>query len=100
MQFGQGLIKSHPYIYTQINALKTNNVEAFDKAFFDHIGLVFNAFSKSIIFYFQGEEFLVKKIFKRYKKKLTWVSAEFTLLTNIAFRILGPSLKKKRKYKC
>ena len=48
MQFGQGLIKSHPYIYKQINALKNNNVESFDKAFFAHIGLVFTAFSKSL----------------------------------------------------
>jgi acyl-CoA dehydrogenase len=96
MQFGQGLIKSHPYIYTQINALKTNNVEAFDKAFFDHIGLVFNAFCKSIIFYFsRGRVSCQKGIFKRYKQKLTWVSAEFTLLTNIALGILGPSLKKR-----
>ena len=96
MQFGQGLIKSHPYIYTQINALKTNNVIAFDKAFFDHIGLVFNAFSKSVIFYFtRGRVSCQKGQFKRYKQKLTWVSAEFTLLTNVALGILGPSLKKR-----
>jgi acyl-CoA dehydrogenase len=96
MQFGQGLIKSHPYIYTQINALKTNNVEAFDKAFFDHIGLVFNAFSKSVIFYFsRGRVSSQKGEFKRFKQKLTWVSAEFTLLTNVALGILGPSLKKR-----
>lgn len=96
MQFGQGLIKSHPYIYTQINALKTNNVPAFDKAFFDHIGLVFNAFSKSVIFYFtRGRASCQKGQFKRYKQKLSWVSAEFTLLTNVALGILGPSLKKR-----
>ena len=96
MQFGQGLIKSHPYIYTQINALKTNNVIAFDKAFFDHIGLVFNAFSKSVIFYFtRGRVSCQKGQFKRFKQKLTWVSAEFTLLTNVALGILGPSLKKR-----
>mgnify|MGYP002776225729 FL=1 len=96
MQFGQGLIKSHPYIYTQINALKTNNVKAFDKVFFEHIGLVFNAFSKSVIFYFtRGRVSCQKGQFKRYKQKLTWVSAEFTLLTNVALGILGPSLKKR-----
>ena len=33
--------------------------------------------------------------FQRYKQKLSWVSAEFTLLTNIALGILGPSLKKR-----
>ena len=29
MQFGQGLIKSHPYIYTQINALKQTMLKLF-----------------------------------------------------------------------
>ncbi|MDZ7818520.1 MAG: acyl-CoA dehydrogenase [Aliarcobacter sp.] len=96
MQFGQGLIKSHPYIYTQINALKNNNVQSFDKAFFAHIGLVFNAFSKSLAYYLtRGQINCQKGHFQRYKQKLTWVSSEFTLLTNVALGILGPSLKKR-----
>ena len=96
MQFGQGLIKSHPYIYKQITALKNNNVENFDDAFFSHIGLVFNSFCKSLVYYFsRGQISCQKGHFKRYKQKLTWVSAEFTLLTNVALGILGPSLKKR-----
>ena len=96
MQFGQGLIKSHPYIYTQINALNSNNVNSFDKAFFAHIGLVFNAFCKSLAYYFSRAQINCQKgPFQRYKQKLTWVSAEFTLLTNVALGILGPSLKKR-----
>lgn len=96
MQFGQGLIKSHPYIYTEITALKSNNVKGFDKAFFAHIALVFNAFCKSLIYYFTRAKLNFQKSeFKRYKQKLTWVSSEFTLLTNLALVILGPSLKKR-----
>ena len=96
MQFGQGLIKSHPYIYKQITALKNNNVENFDDAFFSHIGLVFNSFCKSLVYYFsRGQISCQKGHFKRYKQKLTWVSAEFTLLTSVALGILGPSLKKR-----
>lgn len=48
MQFGQGLIKSHPYIYKEIQALNKNDVEAFDEAFFSHIKLVVKAFAKTI----------------------------------------------------
>jgi acyl-CoA dehydrogenase len=96
MQFGQGLIKSHPHIYKQINALNNNNVQAFDKEFFAHIGLVFTAFSKSLAYYFTRAVINCQKgEFKRYKEKLTWVSCEFTLLTNVALGILGPSLKKR-----
>lgn len=96
MQFGQGLIKSHPYIHKQITALNSNNVEKFDKVFFSHIGLGFNAFAKSLAFYLtRGQISCQKGEFRRYKQKLTWVSAEFTLLTNVALGILGPSLKKR-----
>ena len=96
MQFGQGLIKSHPYIYKQITALNSNNVEKFDKVFFSHIGLGFNAFAKSLAYYLtRGQISCQKGEFRRYKQKLTWVSAEFTLLTNVALGILGPSLKKR-----
>jgi acyl-CoA dehydrogenase len=96
MQFGQGLIKSHPYIYSEITALKNNNAKGFDKAFFAHIALVFNAFTKSLAYYFTRAVINCQKgEFKRYKEKLTWVSCEFTLLTNLALGILGPSLKKR-----
>ncbi len=96
MQFGQGLIKSHPYIYKQIEALNNNNVKAFDKVFFSHVGLVYSAFCKSLIYYVtRGNISCQKGNFQRYKQKLSWVSAEFTLLTNIALGILGPSLKKR-----
>lgn len=96
MQFGQGLIKSHPYIYKQITALNSNNVEKFDNVFFSHIGLGFNAFAKSLAYYLtRGQISCQKGEFQRYKQKLAWVSAEFTLLTNVALGILGPSLKKR-----
>lgn len=96
MQFGQGLIKSHPYIYKQINALKDNNVNKFDEAFFSHIGLSISALSKSIVYYITRGFFVrTKGDFQRYKQKLVWVSADFTFLTNLALAIIGPALKKR-----
>ena len=96
MQFGQGLIKSHPYIYRQINALKTNNIKAFDDAFFSHIGLVLSAFSKTIFYYLTRGFFIsTKGSFKRYKQKLVWVSADFTFLSNLILALVGPALKKR-----
>lgn len=96
MQFGQGLIKSHPYIYKQINALKANNVESFDKGFFSHVGLGYTSFCKSLFYYFTRAYIVCEKgEFSRYKQKVTWVSSEFTFLTNLALGILGPALKKR-----
>lgn len=96
MQFGQGLIKSHPYIYKQINALKYNNIESFDKGFFSHIRLGYSSFCKTIVYNLtRGHIICEKGDFARFKQKVSWVSAEFTLLTNIALVILGPALKKR-----
>lgn len=96
MQFGQGLIKSHPYIYTQIQALNNKDVKAFDDAFFSHVQLVIQAFAKSFVYYCSRGYFIgAKGEFKRYKQKIQWASASFTLLSNIALGLLGPALKKR-----
>ncbi len=96
MQFGQGLIKSHPYIYKQISALKNNDLEEFDNAFFSHVGLAISSMFKSITYYLTRAFFVkTKGDFTRYKQKLIWVSADFTFLTNMALAIIGPALKKR-----
>lgn len=96
MQFGQGLIKCHPYLYDQVNALKANDVKAFDELFFAHIGLVNHALFKSLFYYFTRAFFAkAPKQFKRYKQKLQWVSSEFTLLSNTSLLFFGAALKKK-----
>lgn len=96
MQFGQGLIKSHPYIYKEINALRSNNIESFDKGFFAHINLGYSSFCKTLFYYItRGHIICEKGEFTRYKQKVTWVSSEFTFLANVALGILGPALKKR-----
>ncbi len=96
MQFGQGLIKSHPYIYKQINALKQKNILAFDDAFFSHIGLTISSMCKTIVYYFTRGFFInTKGEFRRYKQKLVWVSADFTFLSNLTLALIGPALKKR-----
>lgn len=96
MQFGQGLIKSHPYIYKQITALKNNDIKAFDESFFSHVGLATSALCKSVVYYLTRGFFIsTKGDFQRYKQKLVWVSADFTFLTNLILAVVGPALKKR-----
>jgi len=96
MQFGQGLIKSHPYILKQIEALNANDVKAFDRSFFSHVGLVNHSLAKTITCYFTRAYFVkTPGTFKRYRQKLIWASSEFTLFSNIALGLLGPALKKR-----
>jgi acyl-CoA dehydrogenase len=100
MQFGQGLIKCHPYLYNQVNAIKSNNIDEFDKLFFSHIKLVNTSIFKSIIYYFTRGRFILiksknKNNFKRYKQKLVWITSIFTSLSNISLIFFGAQLKQR-----
>lgn len=96
MQFGQGLIKSHPYINKQINAIENDDLKAFDEAFFAHTALVSKSFFRTIVCFFTRARFIsTGGEFKNYKRKLFWASAQYTLLTNVVLAIVGPALKKR-----
>ena len=38
--FGQGVIRSHPYVYQEITALEQADVKGFDRVFWHHLGSV------------------------------------------------------------
>ena len=96
MQFGQGLIKCHPYLYDEVEALKSNNIKEFDRLLFSHIGLVNSSLFKSVFYYFTRANFVnTQTQFRRYRQKLVWVSAEFTLLSNTSLLFFGAQLKKR-----
>lgn len=96
MQFGQGLIKCHPYLYKQVQALQSDNTKEFDDLFFSHIGLVLKAFLKKMAYYLtRGYIAQPTGHFKRQKQKLLWVSSDFTFLSNLSLALFGANIKKK-----
>ncbi|WP_419770058.1 MAG: acyl-CoA dehydrogenase [Candidatus Marinarcus sp.] len=96
MQFGQGLIKCHPYLYQQVKALEKGDTKTFDALLFSHIGLVTHALGKTVAYYFtRGYIAQTQGNFKRYKQKLVWVSSDFTFLSNLSLAIFGANIKKK-----
>lgn len=96
MQFGQGLIKCHPYLYQQVQALQNDDTKSFDGLLFSHIGLVIKAFIKKMAYYStRGYIGIVNGNFKREKQKLLWVSSDFTFLSNLSLALFGANIKKK-----
>ncbi|AXX92053.1 acyl-CoA dehydrogenase [Malaciobacter molluscorum LMG 25693] len=96
MQFGQGLIKSHPYLYKQVIAIKNNDINSLDKALTNHIKSAISLSIKSLIYFLtRGLVINTKGEFKQYKRKLVWASTSFASLTNITLAILGANIKKK-----
>jgi acyl-CoA dehydrogenase len=98
--FGQGAIRSHQFILSEINALTSKDVRSFDKAFFGHIGLVVrNLFRTVFLSLTRGR--LVRSPVSgpsaAYFKKMAWASASFAILADAALFSLGGELKRKEK---
>ncbi len=100
MIFGQGAIRCHPYIYQEVEALNQGDVSAFDRALWNHIGLVVrNSFRSVLLSLSRGllARSPVPGPTARYYRKLAWASATFALLTDLAMIALGGSLKRREK---
>ncbi len=102
--FGQGAIRSHPYIFQEMSALEEedwdDSIRKFDKAFFGHIRFFISNYTRSFLHGLTGSIFVytgAKRPASGYYKKLTRISAVFGLLADVSLLTLGASLKRKEK---
>ena len=98
--FGQGAIRCHPYVYQEIEALNQSDVGAFDRAFWNHIGLmVRNGFRSGLLNISRGylAPSPVKGPTAKYYRKLAWASAAFAFLTDLTLISFGGTLKRREK---
>lgn len=98
--FGQGAIRCHPYLYEEIQALKTGDLRAFDRAFWAHGGhVVRNAFRAALLSLSRGclAASPVRGPAARYYRKLAWTSASFAFLADVALITMGGAVKKEEK---
>lgn len=98
--YGQGVIRCHPHVYSEITAIEADDATAFDKAFFAHVGLTFqNMLKMTLLSFTRG--YLHKSTSKGagcyYEKKLAWSSATFAFLSDFIMAYFGGSLKQKEK---
>ncbi len=100
MIFGQGAIRCHPYIYSEISALNNSDVFAFDRVFWNHIGLmVRNGFRAVLLSVSRGyfAHAPVNGPTAGYYRKLEWASATFAFLADLALFSFGGTLKRREK---
>lgn len=97
--FGQGAIRCHPYVLKELQAAEKDDLKAFDKALFGHIGHIFSQASRSLVLgatdgrlvsYERGELKRPVQLIKRYSSSLAFLS-------DYAMIVLGASLKRKEK---
>lgn len=104
--FGQGAIRSHPFIYKELESLSEHDeneaLKQFDRALFGHarffitntIRCFFNGVTNAL--FIRAPSRANKKV-KRYYKQATRMSAAFALVTDVSLMILGGSLKRREK---
>lgn len=97
--YGQGAIRSHPYLLKEMTALQSDDKEGFDDYFWKHIFSVFSNAARSFVL---GMAFLTRIIrLSRTRTstlaeaKLTYLSSMFSLVSDIALATYGGSLKRK-----
>ncbi|CAA6799982.1 MAG: Butyryl-CoA dehydrogenase (EC [uncultured Campylobacterales bacterium] len=98
IQFGQGVIRCHPYAYKEIEALSAGDTKTFDTNFFKHIGFVFTNFTRMILLSISRGYLHYPKSkspLKNYERKLAWSSATFAFLTDLVLGYYGGALKQK-----
>ena len=98
IQFGQGVIRCHPYAYDEIEALETGNIEAFDKLFFSHIGFgLRNLVRTELLSLTRGRLHFSNKspFIAQYERKLAWSSANFAFMTDTVMGLYGGGFKQK-----
>lgn len=108
--YGQGVMRCHPYLRSELTAAMNNDVRGFDKIFRRHIGFALCQFSRLIVYGITGGRWIKLKGEKAKKDKkekkapeeillhhhlqqLTRMSNAFVVLTDITLLVLGKRLK-------
>jgi acyl-CoA dehydrogenase len=99
--YGQGAIRSHPYVYDEILALQQGDLRGFDRTLWAHLGFSMrNLVRAGTLSLTRGAWVKVPppqtmaKATARYGQKLVWASAWFACLSDYAMLRYGGSLKR------
>lgn len=97
--FGQGAIRSHPYVLKEIESIRNQNLSAFDKAIWGHFQFILSNWMKSFIFIFTDAK-LTKApagVTKCYYQLIHRYSSNLAFLADFCMLSLGAQLKRMEK---
>ncbi|MDX9699314.1 MAG: acyl-CoA dehydrogenase [Rhodocyclaceae bacterium] len=100
--FGQGAVRCHPYVLDEMNAARNNDLAAFDRAFWGHVGYTVSSAARALVMGLTGSHFVkvpdgVAPETRRYYQQLTRFSAAFAFLADLSMGTMGGALKRKEK---
>lgn len=102
--FGQGAIRSHPYLLSEINAVNETepdkSIYDFDQALFGHIGFVASNVFRSLWLGLTNARLMFtpgSSDTAYYYRQLNRLSACFAVMSDMSLAVLGGGLKRKEK---
>jgi acyl-CoA dehydrogenase len=105
MIFGQGALRSHPYLLKEVQSFHNPNAKKalrdFDNALFAHVGFVISNVVRSFVMGITGGR-LIRSVpgsqhTKYYYQQLVRMSSAFALISDVCLGILGGTLKRREK---
>lgn len=104
MIFGQGAIRSHPYVLDEMKAGMLEDEKErlfeFDKSLWGHIGFAFSNAVRALVLAATHARYThapVKGETRRYYQHINRYSAAFALMADVAMLTMGGALKRKEK---
>jgi acyl-CoA dehydrogenase len=94
--FGQGALRAHPFAYKEVKAIGDRDSVGFDTAFWGHVGHVVSNTCRSIVLSVTRGALAPSPVngpTAKYYRRLSWASATFAILADIAMGSLGGTLK-------
>lgn len=97
--FGQGVIRCHPYVFQEMESVRKNDLQAFDRAFWGHAALVLANFVKSLVFNFTDGRFTKapQSKLKRQYQLIHRYSTNLVFIADFAMAVMGGQLKRREK---
>ncbi len=97
--FGQGAMRAHPTLLQELEALRDDDLQAFDAAFKQHVGNLVGNMVRSVWFGITRGLFTPhgRGELARHYGELSHLAASFALIADITLAILGEKLKRKER---
>jgi acyl-CoA dehydrogenase len=99
--YGQGAIRCHPFVQREIEAAEQRDLDAFDAAFFGHVGFVFSSAARALLLGLGGGLIGGGHVgapqVRRLVGRLSRLSAAFALVSDVCMATLGGTLKRREK---
>jgi acyl-CoA dehydrogenase len=96
--FGQGAIRCHPFVQSELAAAAAGDARAFDRAFFGHVNFVFTNAARAFFLGLSGAALATPPVrgpAAPWFQQLSRYSAAFALVSDFAMGTLGGALKRK-----